>query len=205
MLMQTRPPMQISSPMQISQTPRPVSQIQTQISQTSRLTPSSCTVSEFNRLFQPYRKNSPSSERSSKGRRKSTQMSQVTFTVFCISRKDTKNVPGTEEKVELFLAGLGEKRVTFPFTHSNVEFRKTMWENYPMLKDVKFDVFRAERDAKEMVFIQPPPTGYSVRYMKTIINQGRLYFCPQMNLIKEDVVYLENDDMEKVKEALGIF
>ena len=73
-----------------------------------------------------------------------------------------------------------------------------------MLKDVKFDVFRAERDAKEMVFIQPPPTGYSVVYMKTI-NQGRLYVCPQMNLIKEDVVYLENDDMEKVKEAFGIF
>ena len=111
--MQTQPPMQISSPMQISQTQRPVSQIQTQILQTSRLTPSSRTFSEFNRFFQPYRKNLPFSGQSSKGRRKSTQMRQVTFTVFCIGRKDTKNVPGTEEKVELFLAGLGEKRVTF--------------------------------------------------------------------------------------------
>ena len=81
-LTQTQPPRQISSPMQISQTPRPVSQIQTQISRTSRLTPSSRPVSAFNRLFQPYRKNSPSSGKSSKGRRKSTQMRQVTFTVF---------------------------------------------------------------------------------------------------------------------------
>ena len=40
-LMQTQPPRQISYSMQISQTPRPVSQIQTQISQTSRSTPSS--------------------------------------------------------------------------------------------------------------------------------------------------------------------
>ena len=93
-------------------------------------------------------------------------MHQVTFTVFCLGRKDTKNVPGTEEKVELFLAGLGEKRVTFSFTDSNVEFVETIWENYPMLKDIKFDVFRAERNAKEMVFIQPPPTGYSECILK---------------------------------------
>ena len=103
LLMQTQPPRQIS------QTPRPISQIQTQISQTSRSTPSSRTVSEFNRLFHPYRKNSPSSGNSSKGRMKSTKMRQVTFTVFCLGRKDTKNVPGTEEKVELFLAGLGKR------------------------------------------------------------------------------------------------
>ena len=39
-LMQTQPSRQISSPMQISQTTRPVSPIQTQISRTSRSTPS---------------------------------------------------------------------------------------------------------------------------------------------------------------------
>ena len=50
-----------------------------------------------------------------------------------------------------------------------------------------------------MVFIQPPPTRYST------VNQGRLYVRPQMNMMKEDVAYLENDDMEKVKEAFGIF
>ena len=115
----TQPPsqtsllMQTQSPRQISQTPRPISQIQTQISQASRSTPSSRTVSEFNRLFQPYRKNSPSSGNSSKGRRKSTKMRQVTVTVFCLGRKDTKNVPGTEEKVELFLAGLGKRGLRF--------------------------------------------------------------------------------------------
>ena len=132
-------------------------------------------------------------------------MRQVNFAVFCLGRKDTKNVPGTEEKVELFLAGLGEKRVTFPFTDSKVEFIETMWENFPILKDIKFDVFRAERNAKEMLFIQPPHTGFSAIYLKTIINQGRLYVRPQMNLMKDDVVYLENDDMYKVKETFSIF
>ena len=132
-------------------------------------------------------------------------MRQVTFTVFCLCGKDMKNVPGTEEKVELFLAGLGEKRVTFPFTDYKVEFIETMWENYPILKDIKFDVFRAERNVKEMVFIQPPPTGYGTIYLKTIIYQGRLYVRPQMNLMKDDVVYLENDDMYKVKETFSIF
>ena len=154
-----QPPSQTSSLMQtqptryISQTARPVSQIQAQISQTSWSTPSSRKVSEFNRLFHPYRKNSPSSGNSSTGRRKSTQMRQVTFTVFCLGRKDTKNVSATEEKVEMFLAGLGEKRVTFPFTDSKVEFIETMSENYTILKDIKLDVFRAERNAKEMAFV----------------------------------------------------
>ena len=36
-------------------------------------------------------------------------MRQVNFAVFCLGRKDTKNVPGTEEKVELFLGGLGKR------------------------------------------------------------------------------------------------
>ena len=73
------------------------------------------------------------------------------------------------------------------------------------MKDIKFDVFRAERSAKEMVFIQPPPTGYSAIYLKTIINLRRLYVRPQMNLMKDDVIYLENEDMYKVKETFGIF
>ena len=61
----TQPPSQTSSlmqtqpPRQISQTPRPISQIQTQISQTSRSTPSCCAVCELNRLFHPYRKKLP--------------------------------------------------------------------------------------------------------------------------------------------------
>ena len=203
-LVKTQSPRQISSPMQISQTPRPVSQNQTQISETSRSTPLSRTINEFHRLFRPNRKNSPSSGNSSKGRKKSAQICQVTFTVFCFGRKDTKNVPGTEEKVELFLAGIGEKKVAFPFTDSNVEFIETMWENYSMLKDIKVDVFCAERNPKEMVFNQPPPTGYSAMYIKAIINQGRLSVCPQMNLMKEGVVYLENDDMYRVKEPFGI-
>ena len=38
-----------------------------------------------------------------------------------------------------------------------------------------------------------------------IINQGRLYVRSQMNLMKDDVVYLENDGMYKVKETFGIF
>ena len=74
-----------------------------------------------------------------------------------------------------------------------------------MLKDTKFDVFCAERYVKEMVFIQGPASGYSAMYIKMVINQGRLYVRPQMNLMKEDVVYLENDDMHKVKEAFSIF
>ena len=73
-----------------------------------------------------------------------------------------------------------------------------------MLKDIEVDVFRAERNAKEMVFNQPPPTGYSTMYIKAIISQGRLSVCPQMNLMKEGVVYPENDDMYMVKEAFGI-
>ena len=54
-----------------------------------------------------------------------------------------------------------------------------------MLKDIKFDAFRAERNAKEKVFIQPPPTEYSAIYLKMTINQRRLYVRPQMNLMKK--------------------
>ena len=146
--------------MQISQTPRPVSPIQTQISRTSRSTPSFRIHNGFNSFSTRTEKNSPSNENSSKGRRKSTQTRPVTFTVFCLGQKDTKNIPGTEKKLELLLAGLGEKRITFPFTDSNVEFKETMLGNYPMLKDIKFNAFRGKGNAKEMVFIQPPSTGY---------------------------------------------
>ena len=110
--------------------------------------------------FPPVKKNSPSTRNSSKGRRKSTQMRQVTFTLFCLGRKDTKNIPGTEKKLEVLLAGFEGKRITFPFTDFNVEFIDTMSGNYPMLKDIKVNAFRAKGNVKEMVFIKPPPTGY---------------------------------------------
>ena len=88
-------------------------------------------------------------------------MRQVIFTVFCLGRKDTKNIPGTEKKLELLLAGLGEKRITFPFTDSNVEFIKTMSGSFPMFERYQIQCFRAKGNAKEMMFIiQPPPTGY---------------------------------------------
>ena len=132
-------------------------------------------------------------------------MRQVTFTVFCLGRKDTENIPGTEKKQELLLAGLGEKMITFPFTDSNVEFIETMSGNYPILKDIKFNAFRAKGNAKDMVFIQPPPLDTGAIYLQTIIYQGRLYIRPQMNLMEEDVLYQENDDMYKVKEAFCIF
>ena len=87
-------------------------------------------------------------------------MPQLTFTLFCLGRKDTKNISGTEKKLEVLLAGFEEKRITFPFTDFNVEFIDTMSGNYPMLKDIEVSAFRAKGNVKEMVFIQPPPTGY---------------------------------------------
>ena len=87
-------------------------------------------------------------------------MRQVNFTLFCLGRKDTKNIPGTEKKPEVLLAGFEGKRITFPFTDFNVEFIDTMSGNYPMLKDIKVNAFRAKGNVKEMVFIKPPPTGY---------------------------------------------
>ena len=56
-------------------------------------------------------------------------MRQLTFTLFCLGRKDTKNISSTEKKLEVLLAGFEEKRITFPFTDFNVEFIDTMSGN----------------------------------------------------------------------------
>ena len=132
-------------------------------------------------------------------------MRQVIFTVFCLGRKDTKNIPDTEKKLALLLAGLGEKRITFPFTDSNVEFIETMSENFPMLKDIKFNAFVQKEMRKRWCLFNHLLMDTGTIYLQTIINQGRLYIRPQMNLMEEDVVYLENDDMYKVKEAFCLF
>ena len=87
-------------------------------------------------------------------------MRQVTFTLFCLGRKDTKNIPGTEKKLEVLLAGFEGKRITFPFTDFNVEFIDTKSGNYAKLKDIKVNAFRAKGNVKEMAFIQQPPAGY---------------------------------------------
>ena len=133
-------------------------------------------------------------------------MRQVIFTVFCLGRKDTKNIPGTEKKLELLLAGLGEKRIMFPFTDSNVEFIETMSGSFPMLKDIKLNAFvQKEMRRRWCLLFNHLLLDTGAIYHHTIINQGRLYIRPQMNLMEEDVVYLENDNMYKVKEALCLF
>ena len=198
LLMQTQPTKQMSSPMQICQTSRSVSQIQSQISQTSSPEPSSFTGSEFNQLLHSYRKNSPSSGSWATEKGNPHRCVKLLFIVFCLGRNDTKNVPGTEEKVELVFAEFGEKRVTFPFTDSNVEFLETMWENYPMLKDIKFYVFHAEKNAKEWCLFNQLLLNIAQCIYKMIITK-------EDSLMKEDVVYLENGNMHKVKEAFDIF
>ena len=143
-LMQTQPPRQVSFPMQILQTPRLVSQIQTQISQTSRLTPSSRTVKEFSRFFYPYRKISLPREIRVKEAGNLHRCIKLLLLFFSWQKRHEK-CTRHRRKVELFVARLDEKRVTFPFTDPNVEFIEPMWENYLMLKDRKFDAFSCRK------------------------------------------------------------
>ena len=107
-----------------------------------------------------------------------------TLTLVCLASKTDAIVPDTERKVNLLLAGLGEKRITFSLTESPRQFCEVLYQNFVKLRNCGgFELLRNERNCRELIPIPIPAGGYHGQFVKTIFGQAKVFIRPTLRRV----------------------
>ena len=113
-----------------------------------------------------------------------------------MANKDVQVVPTKADKLTLLAAGLGRKKLTFGNRDDAPTFKRKMEDAYPKLKlGGGFDLLRSGVRPGELLLIKPPPSGYTVPFLRdgAGLGQALIYVRPiQQNLdiseVKQEVV-----------------
>lgn len=110
----------------------------------------------------------------------------------CLSDKDQLEIPTAQEKRDLFVCGLGEKKVQLPLNGDYVDLRATLRKEFPKLSDAGgIELMFAEQGKKELLLIPNGPAGMTVDYISQFIGQGRIYIRPIQCSLDQTVVRTE--------------
>lgn len=171
---------------------------------TSSSRSSSSTVSEFHRLFNyQMPQNRACGSRTNGGRnnrkRKTTQPAgkakrkHWTHKFVCLANRKCEMVPNMQEKCMLAEAGLGEKDITFDNDGDAPHIHATLLESFPMLKDAGgFEILRTAERSNSVLVVVPAPRadGYTVSYLKSVLNQARGFVRPIQRNLKTEPLQL---------------
>lgn len=89
-------------------------------------------------------------------------------------------IPDQEKKIELPLAGLGEKKVSLLLYSDAQELHCQLVEHFPKLSESGgYELLRAtDKGGEELIGIDMPSSGYTVEYLKAIVTLAKLYIRP---------------------------
>ena len=101
-------------------------------------------------------------------------------TFVCLLKKATTSPPNAADKVNMALAGLGEKTITFSKGGNSEHVHGKILEAYPDLASVGgYQILRSgERGNRQLMVIPIPPGGYTVNYLKTTLASAKGYLRP---------------------------
>lgn len=103
----------------------------------------------------------------------------VTRKFVCLADKSQAEVPTVQEKRELFLCGLGEKKIALPVDGTFARLYSVLVDSFPKLSDVGgLELMYAEPGKRELHIIPTGPQGNTVQYISQFIGQGRVYVRP---------------------------
>ena len=88
-------------------------------------------------------------------------------------------IPRSDRQHELAEAGLGERMVTLKGNDSPEEVKEKILQRFPKLKGAGgFEYMRGENNKMRLVLLPLPPGGFTGKYLKDAIRQGRIYLRP---------------------------
>ena len=173
------------------------------VPQTSQVSPHTNNVdraqAEFRRSFSCVSRDRASTSSSSAARARSLSFTgrsrgkkrkpkEVMAKFFCLASKSQEEVPINEEKRELLVAGLGEKKCSLPENSRSAELHQVVTETFPkLLEGGGYEFLFAEPSSRHLKVISAGPDGYTMEYLKQFVGQGRVYIRPiQCNLDLDD-------------------
>ncbi|CAB4009867.1 Hypothetical predicted protein [Paramuricea clavata] len=122
-----------------------------------------------------------------------------THNFYCLANHEQCVSPTSDLKAKLEQAGLGEKRICFDRQASAIDVKAKLEEVYPKLQfGGGFDILRRVAQTKDLVFIRPPRSGYSVPFLrdKSILKQAMAFIRPiQSDLDMTPVAVMDSSEV----------
>lgn len=149
-------------------------------------TSSSTPRSEFNRLFgyrpdasQHRRGNEPKAKRRKLMGRAPTRANTWKKDTVCLRFRDQTKGPDCSEKMELARIGLGLKEVCFDVDGDAIHIHTLLLVAFPQLEKCGgYTLLRLATNSTDLLEIQPPKGGMTVRYLRDIVKSARLFVRP---------------------------
>lgn len=117
-----------------------------------------------------------------------------THTFVCLSSPAQETLPDCDERAQLQIAGLGEKKVSILAFSEAQEIYEELVVAFPKLSGAGgFELLRVpEGGSKQLDVIAAPESGYTVSYLKAVIHHAKIYIRPlqcdlSLDPVKEEV------------------
>ncbi|CAB4036525.1 Hypothetical predicted protein, partial [Paramuricea clavata] len=125
----------------------------------------------------PQRRASTNHHAKALKRRKSVKEISIKF--FCLASTTQRDVPNNDEKQQLLVAGLGEKKVTLQADSTSSDVVAALKETYPKLTDGGgYEFMYAKASSRQLSVIDEGENGYTIEFLKQFVGQGRVYIRP---------------------------
>lgn len=109
----------------------------------------------------------------------------------CLSSTEADRIPDAAEKIELAVAGLGEKKIEFDKNGDSNHVHERLIKNFAKLKDGGgYEIMRSTDRKGSLSVIPMSPGGYSVAYLQGVLSQAKAYIRPMQRdlALDEDLV-----------------
>lgn len=104
-----------------------------------------------------------------------------TFTkpFFCLANKYQTLPPSVQEKIQLGLAQLGERKIVFEREGDSRHVHEKLLDKFPQLSDCGgYEVLRTNAGSRDLTSIPMPPGGYTVAFLRNVLGQAKGYLRP---------------------------
>lgn len=115
-----------------------------------------------------------------------------THVFVCLSSTTADRIPDAHEKIDLALAGLGEKKVEFDKNGDSSHVHEKLMKEFAKLgHGGGYEIMRSTNRKGSLSVIPMSALGYTVSYLQGVLSQGKAYIRPMQRDLPLDVPPLE--------------
>ena len=98
----------------------------------------------------------------------------------CLSSTEADRIPDASEKIELAVAGLGEKKIEFDKDGDSNHVHDLLMKYFSKLEDGGgYEIMRSTYRKGSLTVIPMSPVGYSVAYLQGVLSQAKAETCAE--------------------------
>ena len=144
---------------------------------------------EFRQLFASYNSQNASTSRSVSSRRtasssranptkKRKTVKNISIHFFCLANTTQQLVPNNEEKQQLLVAGLGEKKITLSGEAAASDVMVELKVSFPKLSESGgYEFMYAKPSSRELCVIEEGESGHTMDFLKRFVGRDEFIFA----------------------------